>query len=139
MLEIRPADELFPRLDIAKDGKLLAVDGPNIVQGHKEADFRSGVELPMIPMESYETIFAWFTETDEKRAKDIVAESARILAPGGSVWLIVPKKNSLEHNKVSGISSEVVLPIAKNHGLTEKKTLGVGPHYYGIRLMKHGR
>lgn len=138
MLELRPADELFPRLDLKKENKLLAVDGPNIVEGHIDADFRSGIELHQIEDESYDAIFAWFTETDQRRAKNVVSESARILVPGGSVWLIVPKKNSIDHHKATGVTSDVVLPTAKSNGLNEKKTLGVGPHYYGIRLMKHG-
>ncbi len=138
MLELRPPDELFPRLDLKKENKILAVDGPNIVQGHVDADFRSGIELRQLGNESYNTIFAWFTDTDERRAKDVVNESARILTPGGSVWLIVPKKNSLDHHKATGVSSDIVLPVAKSSGLNEKKTLGVGPHYYGIRFIKRG-
>ncbi len=138
MLELRPADELFPRLNISKDKKILAVDGPNIVQGHVDADFRSSIELHQIDEGAYETILAWFTENDHRRVKDIVTEATRILAPGGSVWVIVPKKNSLENHKATGVTSDIVLPLAKDSGLTEKKTLGIGPHYYSIRLMKHG-
>jgi len=138
MFELRKPDELFPRLDIEEGSRILAVDGPNIVQGRVEADFRSGIELPQIDNESYDAIFAWFTDNDEKRAIETINNSERILNPGGSIWLIVPKKNSVEHHKVTGVTSEKLIPYAKDSGLTEKKTLGVGPHYFGIRMQKHG-
>ncbi|GEM_PF-1817540 len=138
MLQLRPAEELFPRLDLKDGDQVLAVDGPNIVEGHVEVDFRSGIELAQIGDETYNTIFAWFTDPDERRVKDVVDHSTRILSSGGAVWFIVPKKNSVEHHKATGVPQEKIIPQAKRKGLVQKKTLGIGPHYYAIKMQKHG-
>ena len=138
MLELRPPADLFPRLDISEGSRVLAVDGPNIVQGHVDADFRSGIELPQLQDKTYDTIFAWFTNTDDKKAVEVVENSCRILSPGGSLWIIVPKKNSLLHHKATGITSDKVVPHAMFSGLVEKKTLGIGPHHFAVRMQKHG-
>jgi len=138
MLELRPSDELFPRLEVAEGDRVLAVDGPNLVQGFIDADFRSGIELPQIEENTYDAVFAWFIEPNERRALDVIDNTARIIAPGGSLWIIVPKKNSIEHHKATGVQREKLIPRAKKQGLTQKKTLGVGPHYFGIRMQKHG-
>ncbi|RKZ29397.1 hypothetical protein DRQ36_08775 [bacterium] len=138
MLQLRPSEELYPRLDLAEGDRVLAVNGPNIVEGYIDADFRSGMELQQLKKETYDAIFAWFTDPDEEKAKEVVIHASRIAASGGSVWLIVPKKNSVENHKATGVLSDRLIPLAKKSGLNQKKTLGVGPHYYAIKMQKHG-
>jgi len=138
MFELRPPEELLPRLDLDEVDRILIIDGPNLVPGKVEADILSEMELQRVPNSSYKSIFAWFTEPDERHAESIVDQAQRILSPGGKFWLIVPKKNSVEHHKAKGILRDQVLPRALQHGLTQKKTLGIGPHYFAIQTHKTG-
>ena len=137
MLELRPPKELAPRLEIPEDARILSLNGPNPVEGLHDADYRSDMELPQLEEESYDVVFAWFTDPDEKRAASAAGSVSRVMTPGGSVWLIVPKKNSLNHGKAQGVPRGKVLPDAESDNMEVKKTLGIGPHYFAIRLMKH--
>ncbi|HHS50229.1 MAG TPA: hypothetical protein ENN07_03850 [candidate division Zixibacteria bacterium] len=137
MIELKPTEELAPRIAIDEDKKVLIVNGPNPLEGHLRPDFRSWAELSGIDGESFDAVFAWFTEPDASRAKVIVEESARIVAPGGDLWLVVPKRNSLEKKFTSGVSEDFVLPMALEKGFTRKKSVGFGPHLSGIRLLKN--
>lgn len=136
MFQLKPPEELMPRMNVDLEKKILLVDGPNLLAGHAKAELRSLMELRQIGNKSYDTIFAWFTKPDKLHAESLVDETSRILSEGGNLWLIVPKKNSIEHHKAIGITDDVVVPRAATNGLVQKKTLGVGPHLFAIRMMK---
>jgi hypothetical protein len=138
MFEMKTVEELAPRMNIDKDKEVLVIDGPNLLAGHVKAKFRSFMELAQIEKESFGTIFAWFSEPDKRRAETIIDEASRIVSPGGDLWLIVPKRHSIEQKKATGITDDIVVPRVEKNGLVQKKSLGIGPHLFAIRMMKPG-
>jgi len=139
MFELRPASELFPRFEVEEPENILVIDGPNPVEGFAKAQMKGHAELPAIKKESFKTIIAWLIEPDEKKGKEIVEQSSRIVTPGGSVWIVIPKKISVEHKKATGIDKDKAVSWSKSRGLILKKTLGIGPHHFALRMFKHGK
>lgn len=138
MFELRPASELFPRFEVNDKTKILVIDGPNPIEGFVDAVSMGKGELGSLKKGSFDSIIAWLIDPDEKKGREIVEQAARIVAPGSSVWIVIPKKASLLHKKAIGIDKNKVLEWAKNHGLTFKKTLGIGPHHFALRMVKRG-